>query len=150
TPQSRPRMPSRILLASRSIWGWVVVGDDVIDFRPLRVSSRFILVFHILSPDRVEPARMNRRSPSRGRFANLCRPLNESAPSHLIQWFAKLGLCPEVFFYHKDCEPLALAAQQRGARIGPACAVRAARVGRLQPTGEALVTALRERILRLL
>src|SRR5262249_793522 len=87
---------------SRSIWGWVVVGEGVIDFRPLRVSSRFILVFHILSPDRVEPARMNRRSPSRGRFANLCRPLNESAPSHLIQWFAKLGLCPEVFFYHKD------------------------------------------------
>ena len=74
--------------------------------------------------------------------------------------------CFQDFFYHKDREPLGRAAQQRGARTGRACAARTARVGRLQPTGGALVTALsrgegvvlifevpeflRERILRLL
>ena len=49
--------------------------------------------------------------------------------------------CFRVLFYQQDREPLALAAQQRGARIGRACAVVAAPVGRLQPIAQALVTA---------
>ena len=47
-----------------------------------------------------------------------------------------------IFSIIKDCKPLGRAAQQRGARTGPACAGRTARVRRLQPTGQALVTAL--------
>src|SRR5262245_56274952 len=46
--------------------------------------------------------------------------------------------CPKIFFYRAS---LALAAQQRGARTGPAYTGLAAPVGRLRPIGQALVTA---------
>jgi hypothetical protein len=99
-------------------------------------------------------ARHDRRSPSRERFANLCRALNECAPLRLTQFkpldkLTKIGFvlrvstrdCPVIIFHQKDLEPLGLAARQRGARIGPTYAVRAARVGRLRPIDKALVTA---------
>src|SRR5262249_43335316 len=50
--------------------------------------------------------------------------------------------CFRVLSYQQGREPLALAAQQRRARNGRACAVLAGPVGRLQPIGQALVTTL--------
>jgi hypothetical protein len=50
--------------------------------------------------------------------------------------------CCSSSFYQKDRGPLGLAARRRDARIGPACAVRAARVGPPLRIVQVLVTAL--------
>src|SRR5262249_61934584 len=74
------------------------------------------------------------------------KPLDELRKIGFVLYYTTID-CSMSFFYHKDCEPLALAAQRRGARIGPACAVLTAPVGRLQPIGReaAMKTRVRPR-----
>src|SRR5262245_25723889 len=54
--------------------------------------------------------------------------------------------CYQFLFYQKDRGLRGLAAQRRDARIGPACAVRAARVGPPQRIVQVLETASTPRL----